>query len=132
MRVRVDKIIVRRRLRKELEDIESLMESMRKYGQLCPIIINSHNELLAGERRLTAAIRLGWPTIEAIVLDKDDELEMLEIELEENLARANLSNSEIDEGLKRLAKLRNPSIFRRILNFFKRLFRKIFKKRRHW
>lgn len=109
-----------------MRDLDPLMESMRKYGQLNPIIINRRNELLAGERRLTAAQRLGWNSVDAVVLDREDEAEMLEIEMEENLARSDLTGDEVADGFSRIEKLKHPSLWRRILNFFKRLWRKIF------
>ncbi|MEJ2663840.1 MAG: ParB N-terminal domain-containing protein, partial [Spirochaetia bacterium] len=96
------------------------------YGQLTPLIINRKNELIAGNRRLEAAKRLGWNSIDAIVIDKDDDIEMLELELEENIQRNDLTGDEISMGFSRLEKLRNPGFFRRIINFFKRLFKRIF------
>jgi ParB family transcriptional regulator, chromosome partitioning protein len=130
MRIRIDSVIVKKRVRQDLRDLESLMESLRQYGQLTPIIINRHNELLAGERRLTAATRLGWNVIDAVIIDRDEELDMLEIEMEENVARADLSSEEIADGYQRLEKLRHPGFWRRIINFFKRLWRRIFGRRR--
>ncbi|HEQ71948.1 MAG TPA: ParB/RepB/Spo0J family partition protein [Spirochaetia bacterium] len=129
MRIKIDTIIVKKRIRKDLRDLEALMESMRKFGQLSPIIINRNNELLAGERRLTAALKLGWNTIDAVVIDKEDDIDMLEIELEENISRNDLTNEEVAEGYRRLDSLRNPGFFRRIINFFKRLWRRIFGKK---
>ena len=132
MRVRIDSVIIKKRVRKNLRDLETLMESMRKFGQLSPIIINRNNELMAGERRLTAATKLGWNIIDAVVLDREEELDMLEIELEENISRNDLTSDEIADGYDRLEKLRHPNLWRRIINFFKRLWKKIFgrKKRR--
>lgn len=131
MRVKIDSVIVKKRIRQDLRELESLMESFRKYGQLSPIIINRNNELLAGERRLTAALKLGWSTIDAVILDREDEIEMLEIELEENIARNNLTGEEIAEGYTRLEKLRNPGLLRRIINFFKRLFKRLFGRKKN-
>ncbi len=126
MRIETNKVIIKKRVRGELREIPVLMESMRSYGQLTPIIINRNNELIAGNRRLEAAKRLGWNSIDAIVIDKDDDIEMLELELEENIQRNDLTGDEISMGFSRLEKLRNPGFFRRIINFFKRLFRRIF------
>jgi ParB family chromosome partitioning protein len=126
MRIKIDSIIIKKRVRKELRDLESLMESMRRYGQLTPIIINRRNELLAGERRLTSAVKLGWTVIDAVVVDREEELDMLEIELEENISRNDLTSEEISAGYNRLEKLRHPSIWRRIINFFRRLWRRLF------
>jgi len=132
MRVKIDTVIVKKRIRKDLREIEALMESMRKFGQLSPIIINRRNELLAGERRLTAALKLGWNSIDAVVLDKEEELDMLEIEIEENTARNNLTSDEIADGYTRLEKLRHPGLFRRIINFFKRLFKRLFGRKHNY
>ncbi|MBN1524215.1 MAG: ParB N-terminal domain-containing protein [Spirochaetales bacterium] len=130
MRIKIASIVVRKRIRKVFHDIEALADSMKKYGQLSPIIVNRDNELIAGERRLTAAQFLGWTTIEAVVIDKEEDAEMLELELEENVQRSNLTQDEILYGFQRLDKLKNPGFFRRILTFFKRLFRRLFKRNR--
>ena len=54
MLIAPDSIIVKKRLRRDLGNIEGLMESLKKHGQLTPIIINRNNELIAGFRRLQA------------------------------------------------------------------------------
>ncbi|HOJ98760.1 MAG TPA: ParB N-terminal domain-containing protein [Termitinemataceae bacterium] len=126
MQVPIDAIIVKKRVRKDLGDLSSLMDSMRRYGLLHPILINKKNVLIAGHRRLEAAKQLGWRTINALIVDAQDELTKLELELEENINRKAFTEEELDKGLERLRKLRNPGIFRRIwnaiVNFFKRLF----------
>jgi ParB family chromosome partitioning protein len=130
MRVRIDAIVIKKRVRRELRELEPLMESMRKYGQLTPIIINRQNELLAGERRLTAASHLGWTSIDAVVMDREEDIDMLEIEMEENMARNELTAEEVSDGYTRLEKLRHPGLWRRIINFFKRLWKRLFGDRR--
>jgi len=130
MRIEIDSIIIKKRVRKDLRDIASIKESMKKYGQLNPIIINRNNLLIAGNRRLEAAKQLGWNSINAIVIDKEDEVEILELELEENIQRNNLTSDEISEGFSRIDNLKNPGFLRRILNFFKKLFNRIFKRKR--
>ncbi len=130
MQVATDSVIVRRRVRQDLGDIDTLMESMRRFGQLHPIVINKAGELMAGYRRLEAARRLGWRTINAVVVDRSDESEKLEIELEENLQRHPLSHDEISEGLSRLERLRTPGFWRRLWDFLLRLFRSVFGRRR--
>jgi ParB family chromosome partitioning protein len=129
MRIEISKITVKKRIRKDLREIAGLVESMRSFGQLSPIIVNRQNELIAGNRRLEAAKSLGWNSIDAIVIDKDDEIDMLELELEENIQRNDLTSDEVSEGFSRLEKLRNPSFLRRILNFFIRLFKRIFRRK---
>ncbi len=126
MEIPIDSIIIKKRVRSDLGDLRSLMKSMRIYGLMHPIIVNSKNELIAGHRRLESAKHLGWKKIPAVIVDRENELEKLELEMEENLNRRNLSADELAEGYRRLDKLRNPGFFRRIWNairsFFKHLF----------
>ena len=130
MLISPDTIIVRKRVRKDLGDITGLMESMRRYGQLAPIIINRDYELIAGFRRLQAAKHLGWKSIEAVMRDRLSDQQKLEVELEENLQRQQLSTEEVADGLARLRKLTDPSLLARIWNFLRRIFRRIFRGRR--
>jgi ParB family chromosome partitioning protein len=109
-------------------NIVALAESMKRYGQLSPIVLNNRNQLIAGGRRLEAARYLGWRTINAVVMDIDEDLAALEYEVEENLQRQNFTDEEFAQAVRRLNKLRNPGFFRRILNAILRFFRKLFKK----
>ena len=129
MKIKVDSIILKKRIRENMGDIESLKESFKKYGQLSPIIINRKCELIAGHRRLEAARRLGWDTIEASIVDREAEADKLEIELEENMRRLNLNPEEISQGLLRLKHLMQPNLIQRILRFFKKLINIILRKR---
>ena len=108
-------------------DISSLADSLKRYGQISPIVITKKNELLAGGRRLEAARSLGWRTINAVVADITDDLTRLEYEIEENIQRRDFTPEETSEATRRIQKLRNPSLFSRVLNaifqFFKRLFK---------
>lgn len=128
MQLEVDAIIVRRRVRKTLGDLSDLMESMKKYGLLNPIVVNSKNELVAGHRRLESARRLGWRVVSARVVDDSTETQELEMEIEENVLRKNLTTEELADGYIKLEKLRNPGFLRRlwtaIRNFLRRLFRR--------
>ncbi len=119
MIVRIDDIKVKKRVRKDLGDLTSLKESLKTYGLLNPITINSSYELVAGERRLEAAKNLGWERINANILDSNiDEVKQLEIELEENNQRKEFTDEELLAGYRRLEKIKNPSIFMKILHFF--------------
>ena len=128
MQMSVDDIIIKERIRKNLGDLDPLMESMRNHGLMNPIVVNIKNELIAGHRRLEAAKRLGWNTVDVTVNDSDNHADQLEMEIEENVQRKNLSSEELADAYIRLDKLRNPSIIKRIIQWFKKLFRKIFKK----
>lgn len=127
MQVALDSIIINKRVRKELNDLESLKESIKRYGLLNPITINEKNELIAGNRRLEAVRQLGWTTIQANIIDTKDKITLLEMELEENTQRSDFTQEDLLDGFKQLEKLRNPGFFQRIWNaivgFFKRLFR---------
>ena len=126
MQIEISKIIIRKRIRKNLGDLSSLMESMRTHGLLNPVVIDSRNELVAGHRRTEAAMRLGWDMIEVRVVDSNEAGDLLEMEIEENTERKQLTSDELAAAYLRLDKLRNPPlivrIWRSILRFFKRLF----------
>lgn len=126
MLLQIDQIILRRRVRKNLGDLSPLMESMRRHGLMTPILVNRNKELIAGHRRLESAKRLGWKTIEAYVIDREDELERLEMEIDENLQRKDLSADELTDAYTRMERLRNPGLISRLwqalLRFFRRLF----------
>ena len=84
MQVPISDIKIKKRVRKDLGDLDELKFSMNRYGLLNPITINSNYELVAGHRRLEAAKALGWEEIEAIMINTRDKITLLEIELEES------------------------------------------------
>ena len=108
-------------------DIAALAESMKRIGQISPIVINKKNILIAGGRRLEAARSLGWSSINATVIDAVDELARLELEVEENIQRRDFSSEETLEAFRKMERLANPSLFRRILNAINRFFKRIFR-----
>lgn len=63
-------IKVGKRIRKDMGDIEGLAADIAEIGLLHPIIVSPEGKLLAGERRLRAAEKLGWKTIDVIVRTK--------------------------------------------------------------
>ena len=126
MLVNISEIKVRKRVRKDLGDLDALKESLRRYGLLNTITIDNKNRLIAGERRLEAAKLLGWTNINAVVVNNISAITKLELELEENNQRKEFTDAELLEGYKRLERLRNPSIFRKILNAIVRFFEWIF------
>jgi ParB family chromosome partitioning protein len=129
MQIRVEDIKVKKRVRKDLGDINPLMESMKKYGLLAPLIVDKSFELIAGRRRLEAARLLGWQTISVTVFDRDDEVEKLEIEVEENVVRKDFSIDELADGYSSLEKLRSPSFWVRLWLAIKRFFHRIFRRK---
>ena len=88
------------------EELADLEASLRASGLLQPITlrkppVGAGFELIAGERRLRAATRLGWTEIPALVRDIDDRT-LLTLALVENLQRADLNPLEEAEGYRRL------------------------------
>lgn len=132
MLVSIKDIKVKRRVRKDLGNLEDLKNSLRRYGLLNPITLNGKYELVAGERRLEAAKAIGWTNINANIIDNLSELSQLEMEIEENNQRKEFSDDELLEGYKRLERLRNPSIFRRIWNAIKSFFAWIAQAVKNW
>lgn len=128
MQIRIEDIKIRKRVRKELGDLKSLMDSMKRFGLLSPVIISRDNELIAGHRRIESARRLGWKTIPVAIVDHEDDLEKLELEIEENIQRKDFTTDEMADGYLKLEKYRNPGIFLRILLWFKKFFRKLFRR----
>ena len=126
MQVPISDIKIKKRVRKDLGDLDELKFSMNRYGLLNPITINSNYELVAGHRRLEAAKALGWEEIEAIMINTRDKITLLEIELEENNQRKAFTDDELLAGLETLKKLRNPNFFVRVKNHVRDFFKKHF------
>lgn len=125
MQIPIDSISVPERVRRDLGDLQPLMDSLRRVGQLNPITVTPAYELIAGHRRLTAASNLGWKTVDVTVVSGLDEVRRLEMELEENVYRKDFTPDEVLEGWKKLDRLRHPSAIRRagraVRAFFGRL-----------
>ena len=95
--------------RREFNSVElgELQESLNSNGLLQPITVRRRPgkdgfELIAGERRLRAAMKLGWKEIPAIIKDIDDKT-VLTLALVENLQRTDLNPIEEGEGYHRLS-----------------------------
>jgi ParB family chromosome partitioning protein len=85
-------------------ELATLTASIREHGVLQPILVTAAvdgYELVAGERRLRAAIAAGLERIPAIVRQLDDR-SRLEIALIENLQREDLDPIEAAQGFRRL------------------------------
>lgn len=95
MKVNIDQVKIRKRLRKDIGNLSQLKESMRRRGLINPITINRKYELLAGYRRLQAARELGWRDIEVTVVSARTRLEKFEIETDENIERKNFTIEEM-------------------------------------
>ena len=118
MQIKIEDIKIPDRVRKDVGNIDSLAESLKRSGQITPISVTHDMTLVAGFRRVTAAKKLGWAMIDATIVDGADAARLLEIELEENVYRKDFTPEELLEGYKRLDKLRHPTVGRRIGRFF--------------
>jgi len=95
MKVKIDEIIIGKRIRRETGELEPLIESIRRHGLLNPVTLTRDKRLIAGYRRIKAAKSLGWEEIECHYLDADSKLDLLMIEAEENMTRRDFSREEI-------------------------------------
>ena len=126
MKLLIEDIKIKKRIRKDLGDLTSLIDSLRNHGLMNPVVVTKKNELIAGHRRIESAKVLGWKSIDVMVLDKISELEKLELEIEENVARKDFSGDELEDARARLEALKNPGIFKRILSAIIRLINSLF------
>jgi ParB family chromosome partitioning protein len=101
------------------------MASMRKHGLLNPITVTDSYTLIAGQRRLEAARRLGWSAIQCRVMTDADEEAILEVEIEENSTRKDFTSDEMADALVRLDSLRNPSLWQRFCRWIRRILEKL-------
>lgn len=75
------------------EAIDELAASLEQHGLLQPLVVRRHNgryQLVAGERRLRAAVRAGWIDVPVQVREADDR-QMAELAIVENLQRRDLN-----------------------------------------
>lgn len=128
MQIKIDEIMIQKRIRKEFGDLTTLAKSLDKHGQLNPITITPQRELIAGHRRLEAARLLGWETVTVKVINNLDAKSRLEIEIDENLHRKALTHDELDDAYERLDRLSNPGLWVRFKNWLTKLIKRIFRK----
>ena len=86
------------------EDLEELIESIKVYGIIQPIIatkVEGGYQLIAGERRLRAARIIGLETVPAIVRQAEEQ-EKLELAIIENVQRKSLNPIEKAVAYQRL------------------------------
>jgi len=97
--------------------LSDLAASIRKYGVLQPLLVtkreeatprglNVYYQLIAGERRLRAAQKVGLPQVPVVIRDDVDDVssKRLELALIENLQREDLNSLEEAEAFDRLQK----------------------------
>lgn len=85
--VKIEDIQLGDRARTNFGDLAALKESISQKGVIQPITLTPELKLLAGGRRLAACKELEMTTIPAILRKIEGEIDELEIELVENIAR---------------------------------------------
>lgn len=100
----------RQRQVKNLERFEKgiaeLAASIKNIGLINPIVLDEHNNLLAGFRRLNAFMMLGEEEIPYLYRHELSEIEQQVIELDENLHRVDLEWYERDLAIARIHELK--------------------------
>ena len=88
------------------EEIQSLADSIRENGLLQPVTVRRSGEdsyeIISGERRFRAMLRLGYKKIPVLIRDITSESQMLVMALIENLQREDLNPIEEALGYQRL------------------------------
>ena len=114
MKVLIKELLIANRQRVEFGNVAKLAESMKRLGQIQPIVVaplSAENQILypdkkfkliAGERRVRASILNGWLEAEAVLQEDCDELLLEEIELDENVSRKDLDWKEQIEAVRRI------------------------------
>ena len=126
MLVKISEVQIKKRIRKDFGNLNELAESMNIHGLMNPIVVTRELILIAGQRRLEAAKKLGWETIEASIVDVPSKIVKMEMEIEENLHRKAFTTDEIVDAYAKLEKLRNPGLIQRVLRKIMKLLKKLF------
>ena len=91
--------------RQVLGDLSELMASIREKGVIEPLVVRQRGEryqIVAGERRYQAAVRVGLRELPVVIREVDD-TEIIEVALVENLQRKDLGPFEEAEAMASLA-----------------------------
>ena len=105
--------------RQVMGDLSELMASISEQGIIEPLVVRQRRgrfQIVAGERRYQAAVRLALNEVPVVIRDVTDR-EMVEIALVENLQRKDLSPFEEAEALQTLVRehgFRHEDLARRI------------------
>lgn len=93
------------RFRKDMGDVTKLLESIKKFGQLQPVVITRDGNLVYGGRRLAACI-MGNLSVNCEYTDVVDKYTLRELELEENIQRKQFTPAEEIDAIAELHKLK--------------------------
>lgn len=107
--VDINHIKVVDRHRRDLGDLTDLTESIRNVGLLHPLVVDANLRLIAGQRRLEACRKLGYPSIAVRVVKRvADAQKMLEAERDENTCRKAMTPTELASLTDALLEIERP------------------------
>lgn len=103
----IAKIIVVDNYRKTFDEkkLKELENSIRQHGVIEPVVVRLHNreyQLIAGERRVRAALRAGLIEIPVVVRENVSDEKFYELQMIENLQREGINVVEEARGVRRL------------------------------
>jgi ParB-like chromosome segregation protein Spo0J len=107
-RIPIDLIAVGDRDRIDFGGLDSLANSLEAVGMLHPVVVTEDHRLIAGQRRIAAAVSLGWTTVPIVVAGISTVEELLRAEADENECRKALSPLEAARARERRAKVLAP------------------------
>ena len=87
-------------------DPKDLIESIRRHGIIHPIVVDKDLTLIAGERRLRAALELGLSEVPVRIYEDLDQVDRQLIELEENVRRKDIPWPDQVRALRRIWELK--------------------------
>ena len=93
----ISDIKIGKRFRKNMGDMQELCSNIRQHGLIEPIVVDTTLNLIAGERRIRAFLKLGLTHIPAHFINELPELKRREIELDENIHRKAMEWHERDK-----------------------------------
>jgi len=109
MKLNIKNIEIKDRTRRDFGNLSSLSESIEKYGLIQPLVVekisDSNWRLIAGERRLRAALGTGILEVDCIERTDLSSQDRIELELEENLNRKDFEWTEEVEIKRRIDEL---------------------------
>jgi len=112
--MKIDEIVVPKRSRKDMGNLDQLAASIKEIGLLHPPVVDGDNVLVAGGRRLKAVKMLGWTDVPVRMVKTLGEAVMaLKAERDENTCREGLRPTEAFELGTRILKLIKPEAEKR-------------------
>ncbi|WKC80093.1 ParB N-terminal domain-containing protein [Borreliella tanukii] len=130
MLIDIDQIKIKKRIRKNVGDLETLKNSIIKHGLIYPIIIDKNKNLIAGFRRYQALKEIGYKEAEVKVISIENKKTLLEIELDENNVRKSFTKSEASSGEDYLKIYSESNIIIRFLKFIILKIKNMWKKKK--